>query len=143
ANQHIYDVAIPGCSNGRVFVGQRKESFAIAIGKIFDLFNLNPLGPETGNKNDLENMNISSIALEVPIACLTNGTETVIGGFTTASVRQGRLIHPAPPSGNNNAVREGGPWAQVSRLGMPLVNEVVIGLDDKDRFNASRPRNDA
>ncbi|MFC3109765.1 DUF4331 domain-containing protein [Undibacterium arcticum] len=143
ANQHIYDVAIPGCGNGRVFVGQRKESFAIAVGKIFDLFNLNPLGPETGNKNDLENKNISSIALEVPIACLTNGTETVIGGFTTASVRQGRLIHPSPPSGNNNAVKEGGPWAQVSRLGMPLVNEVVIGIDDKDRFNASRPRNDA
>ncbi|MFD2273077.1 DUF4331 family protein [Undibacterium arcticum] len=108
ANQHIYDVAIPGCGNGRVFVGQRKESFAIAVGKIFDLFNLNPLGPETGNKNDLENKNISSIALEVPIACLTNGTETVIGGFTTASVRQGRLIHPSPPSGNNNAVKEGG-----------------------------------
>ncbi|MEO8171144.1 MAG: DUF4331 domain-containing protein, partial [Oxalobacteraceae bacterium] len=143
ANQHIYDVAIPGCGNGRVFVGQRKESFSIAVGQIFDLFNLNPLGAETGNKNDLENKNVSSIALEVPIACLTNGTEPVIGGFTTASVRQGRLIHPSPASGNNNAVKEGGPWAQVSRLGMPLVNEVVIGMDDKDRFNASRPSGDA
>ncbi|GAC1323741.1 MAG: DUF4331 domain-containing protein [Collimonas sp.] len=142
ANQHIYDIAIPGCGNGRVFVGQRKESFYIAVGKIFDLFNLNPLGPETGNKNDLEGKNISSLALEVPITCLTNGTETVIGGFTTASVRQGRLINSTPASGNNNAVKEGGPWTQVSRLGMPLVNEVIIGLEDKDRFNASRPSGD-
>jgi hypothetical protein len=39
-------------------------------------------------------------------------------------------------------VKEGGPWTQVSRLGMPLVNEVVIGLDDKDRFNASKPSGD-
>ncbi|NMM36551.1 MAG: DUF4331 domain-containing protein [Glaciimonas sp.] len=142
ANQHVYDVKIPGCGDGRVFVGQRKESFFIAVGQIFDLFNLNPLGAETGNKNDLENKNVSSIALEVPTSCLTNGTEKVIGGFTTASVRQGRLINPSPASGNNNAVKEGGPWAQVSRLGMPLVNEVVIGMDDKDRFNASRPRDD-
>ncbi|KAF3998461.1 DUF4331 domain-containing protein [Glaciimonas immobilis] len=139
ANQHIYNVAIPGCGNGRVFVGQRQESFYIAVGKIFDLFNLNPLGPETGTPNSLAGKNISSLAMEVPVSCLTNGTEPVIGGFTTASVRQGRLINPNPASGNNNAVKEGGPWAQVSRLGMPLVNEVVIGLEDKDRFNASRP----
>ena len=70
ANKHIYSVAIPGCAApGRMFVGQRKEPFYIAVGKIFDLFNLNPLGAEVdGNKNDLEGKNISSIALEVPIA---------------------------------------------------------------------------
>ena len=74
ANLHMYDIAIPGCGTGRVFVGQRKEPFFIAVGKIFDLFNLNPLGPEDGgNKNDLEGKNVSSIALEVPIACLTVG----------------------------------------------------------------------
>ena len=56
AAQHIYPVNIPGCATpGRVFVGQRKESFYIAVGKIFDLINLNPLGPESGgNNNDLE-----------------------------------------------------------------------------------------
>ena len=143
ANQHIYDIVIPGCGAGRVFVGQRKEPFYIAVGKIFDLFNLNPLGAETGQKNDLEMKNVSSIALEVPIACLATASEPVIGAYTTASVRQGRLIHPAPASGLNNATREGGAWAQVSRLGMPLVNEVIIGLDDKDRFNASKPAGDA
>jgi len=143
ANQHVYNVAIPGCGNGRVFVGQRKEPFYIAVGKIFDLVNLNPLGPEVGgNRNDLEQKNVSSIALEVPAACLTAGGDPVIGGYTTASVRQGRLANPAPASGLSNASKEGGAWTQVSRLGMPLVNEVVIGLDDKDRFNASKPQDD-
>ncbi len=143
ANQHIHNVAIPGCGTGRVFVGQRKEPFYVALGKIFDLINLNPLGPESGgNPNDLENKNISTIAMEIPIACLKAGNEPVIGAYTTASKRQGRLINPNPQPGFNNASKEGGPWAQVSRLGMPLVNEVVIGLDDKDRFNASKPASD-
>ncbi|MGB9108836.1 MAG: DUF4331 domain-containing protein [Telluria sp.] len=144
ANQHIYDVTIPGCGTGRVFVGQRKEPFYIAVGKIFDLFNLNPLGAESaGNKNDLENKNVSSIALEIPIACLTAGGEPVIGAYATASMRQGRLLNPNPASGINNAVKEGGAWSQVSRVGMPLVNEVIIGMDDKDRFNTSKPKDDA
>ncbi|MFS0753210.1 DUF4331 domain-containing protein [Noviherbaspirillum sp. 1P10PC] len=144
ANQHIYNVAIPGCGNGRVFVGQRKEPFYIAVGKIFDLVNLNPLGPEVGgNRNDLEQKNVSTIAMEVPAACLAAAGDPVIGGYTTASVRQGRLANPAPASGLANASKEGGAWTQVSRLGMPLVNEVVIGLEDKDRFNASKPQNDA
>ncbi len=59
ANQYIYNVAIPGCTDqGKLFVGQRKEPFFIAVGKIFDVVNLNPVGPETdpasGNRNDLE-----------------------------------------------------------------------------------------
>ena len=144
ANQHIYDINVPGCGTGRVFVGQRKEPFYIAVGQIFDLFNLNPLGPEAGgNRNDLEGKNVSAIALEIPIACLTTAGEPVIGGYATASVRQGRLVNPTPGSGINNASKEGGAWTQVSRVGMPLVNEVIIGLDDKDRFNASKPKDDA
>jgi hypothetical protein len=144
ANQHIYDVALPGCGTGRVFVGQRREGFYIAVGKIFDLFNVDPLGPEVnGNPNALDGNNVSSIALEVPIACLTAAGEPVIGAYATASLRQGRLLNPAPASGIGNAAKEGGPWSQVSRLGMPLVNEVVIGMDDKDRFNASKPKDDA
>lgn len=143
ANLHMYNVAMGACGTGRVFVGQRKEPFYIAVGKIFDLFNLNPLGPEVGgNKNDLEGKNVSSIAIEMPIACLTNGTEPVIGAYATASMRQGRLLNPAPGSGINTATKEGGAWSQVSRVGVPLVNEVIIGLDDKDRFNTSKPRDD-
>jgi len=144
ANQHIYTVAIPGCATpGRVFVGQRKEPFYIAVGKAFDLFNLDPLGAEVGgNNNDLEAKNVSTLAMEVPIACLTAGGEPVIGAYTTASLRQGRLLDGSPATGLNKNQRSGGAWTQVSRLGMPLVNELIIGIDDKDKFNASKPKND-
>ena len=145
ANLHIYDVTIPGCSTpGRVFVGQRKEPFYIAVGRIFDLFNLNPLGAEVGgNNNDLEGKNVSTLAMELPISCLTAGTDPVIGAYTTASLRQGRLLDGSPATGLGKVTRSGGAWTQVSRLGMPLVNEVIIGIDDKDKFNASKPKNDA
>ena len=144
ANQHIYNVAIPGCAvAGRVFVGQRKEPFFIAVGKAFDLFNLDPLGAEVGgNNNDLEAKNVSTLAMEVPIACLTKGTEPVIGAYTTASLRQGRVLDGSPKSGQNKVERSGGAWTQVSRLGMPLVNELIIGTVDKDKFNASKPKDD-
>lgn len=145
ANQFIYNVTIPGCATpGKVFVGQRKEPFFIAVGRIFDLFNMNPLGPEVGgNNNDLEGKNISTLALELPIACLTAGTDPVIGAWTTASLRQGALLSSGPATGLNKVSIQGGAWTQVSRLGNPLVNEVVIGLDDKDKFNSSKPKNDA
>lgn len=149
ANQHIFDIAIPGCTtDGRVFVGQRKEAFAVNLGEIFDLVNTIPLGARDGEGDgDLADKNITSFALEVPTACLTGSAETasgdpVIGGWTTASVRQARVINPAPTANGKGATVEGGAFTQVSRLGMPLVNEVVIGLKDKDRFNASEPMND-
>jgi len=144
ARQHIHAINFAGCDTpGRVFVGQRKEPFYIAVGKIFDLFNLNPLGPEVdGNNNDLEAKNVTTIALELPISCLRAG-DPVIGAWTTASLRQARLLDGSPPRGLDTTTREGGAWVQVSRLGMPLVNEVVIGLADKNRFNAGKPKNDA
>ena len=143
---HRYDVAIPGCATaGRMFVGQRKESFVINVGEIFDLINIPPAvvtGQESGRANDLEGKNISTIALEVPIACLTQGAEPVIGAWTTASMPQARVINGFTGA-STAAAKQGGPFAQVSRLSMPLVNEVIIGLKDKDRFNASKPENDA
>ena len=143
ANLHIHTVAIPGCNTpAKIFVGQRKEPFYIAVGKIFDLINLNPLGPQVdGNKNDLEMKNISMIAMELPIDCIAAPGEPVVGGYTTSSLRQGRLLNPSP-RGIDRASANSGAFSQVSRLGMPLVNELVIGLDDKDRFNASKPVND-
>ncbi len=144
ANRHIHEVPIAGCGNARVFVGQRKESFYIAVGKTFDLFNLNPLGPESGgNENNLEGKNVSSIAMEVPISCLTTGSQPIVGAWTTSSLPQRRLLDPTPSSGLNTASRQDGGYVQVSRLGMPLVNEVVIGMDDKNRFNGARPQDDA
>lgn len=149
ANSHIYDIAIPGCaSNGRVFVGQRKEAFAVNLGEIFDLVNTNPLGARNAETNDLANKNVTSFALELPIDCVAGPAETetdgnpVIGAWTTASVSQARVINPSPMSNGKGATVEGGAYAQVSRLGMPLVNEVVIGLKDKNAFNASEPQDD-
>ena len=149
ADGFVYDIAIPGCgTEGRVFVGQRKEAFAVNLGEIFDLVNTNPLGARDGEgPGDLADKNVTSFALEVPAACLTGSAQTasgdpVIGAWTTASVRQARVINPAPMADGKGATVEGGAYAQVSRLGMPLVNEVVIGLKDKDAFNASEPSGD-
>lgn len=142
AGNFVYATTIPGCSMpGRVFVGQRKEGFVVNLGEIFDLVNTNPAGPRDGEVNIIADDNITSIALEVPISCLTRASEPVIGAWTTASVRQARIINPKPGSPKRTTI-EGGAWTQVSRLGMPLVNEVVIGLPDKDRFNGSEPRDD-
>ncbi len=150
ANAHITAINIPGCAAGKVFVGQRKDSFAVNLGELFDLVNLNPVGPRDAKPSVLKDKNVTTIALEVPVACLTaSATQPIIGGWTTASLRQGLVYNPAPkgliaglPTAKGPTI-EGGAWTQVSRLGAPLVNEVVIGLPDKDRFNASAPRDDA
>lgn len=143
AGNFIYETTLPNCSApGRVFVGQRKEGFVVNLGEIFDLVNTNPAGPRDGEANIIADDNVTSIALEVPIDCLTRAGEPVIGAWTTASIRQARLINPRPSSPQRTTV-EAGAWTQVSRLGMPLVNEVIIGVPDKDKFNASQPRDDA
>jgi hypothetical protein len=96
-----------------------------------------------GGNHVIQKANITTLALEVHKDCLTAGGESVIGGWTTASLRQGRLLNGSPTLGNDKAEKAGGAWVQVSRLGNPLVNEVVIGLPDKDKFNASSPKDDA
>jgi hypothetical protein len=144
--KHVYDINIPGCTTpGRMFVGQRKDPFQVNLGEIFDLFNIpasRVIGNPAGGQSSNAKLSVTALELEVPISCLTNGTEPVIGSWTTASSRQARLLNGAPATGLNKASTEGGAWVQVSRLGMPLVNEVVIGLNDKDKFNASKPVND-
>lgn len=142
AAQHVQAIRWPGCSaSGKVFVGQRKDPFVVNLGRTFDLINYNPLAA-SGGVDDLADKNVTSIVMELPISCVTRPGEPVIGGWTTASLRQVRLVDGTPKSGNNEATKQGGPWVQVSRLGMPLVNELVIGLKDKDKFNASRPKDD-
>lgn len=145
AANFVYAVTIPGCATpGRVFVGQRKDGFVVNLGEIFDLVNLNPVGPRDAATNVISNKNVTSIALEVPISCLI-GHDPVIGAWTTASLRQGRVPNPDADrsDADDGAWIDGGEWTQVSRLGMPLVNEVVIGLPDKNRFNGSDPSRDA
>lgn len=150
ANKHIYDTSIPGCATpGRVFVGQRKDPFVVNIGEIGDLVNikfpateLNPLA-EFAAADNLAMKNVTSLIMEVPISCLTESKGTIIGAWTTSSVPAVRTLSSTPPPGLATTASGSGDLIQVSRLGMPLVNEVVIGLKDKDKFNGSEPKNDA
>ena len=162
---YVYDIDIPGCTvaapatgKPRVFVGQRADGFEVNLGTIFDLVGAPATaGVVTGGTsratrgddapgtlqsgaNSLKDKNVTTIAIEVPASCLTTGatgTAAIIGGWTTASVRQGRVINPK--GSYTTPSKEGGAWAQVSRLGMPLVNEVIIGIKDKDLWNTSEP----
>ncbi len=155
AQKHIHSIKIPGCpagkDMGKVFVGQRQEGFAVNLGTVFDLVNapvgvlLDPANKDAvgnGGQHVIQKTNTTTISLEVHKDCLTAGTDPVIGGWTTASLRQARLLNGKPPSGHQASEKAGGAWVQVSRLGNPLVNELVIGLPDKDKFNASKPQDD-
>ncbi len=152
AGQHVHNIKVPGCpagkDTGRVFVGQRQEGFAVNLGPIFDLVNASPnqiLDASLINAfagNSIQDKNVTSLAIEVHKDCLTAGADPVIGAWTTASMRQARLLSGAPASGHQTTDKQGGAWTQVSRLGHPLVNEVVIGLKDKDKFNAAKPKDD-
>lgn len=92
--------------------------------------------------DDLRDANVTALAIEVPTSCLVAGGDPVIGGWTTASLRQGQLLSNAPKSGFQTAAIVGGAWTQVSRVGHPLINEVIIGLPDKDKFNNAKPKDD-
>ena len=158
AKSFIHTISIPGCSMpGKVFVGQRKEGFAVNLGPVFDLVNFVPVegdsvagagdgggfpGDITQSRlnNQVDDANVTTLALEVHKSCLIGSGNGVIGGWTSASLRQARLLNPLPTFARPEV--DGGPWIQVSRLGMPLVNELVIGLPDKDRFSASEPKSD-
>jgi hypothetical protein len=147
AARHVYDVNVPGCNiPAKIFVGQRKDPFAVNLGTIFDLVNA-PVSVITdpalinAAPNVIDDKNVTTLAVEMHRTCLTNGDD-VIGGWTTASLRQARVLDGRPASGLQTSEKVGGAWTQVSRLGMPLVNEVVIGLKDKDKFNASKPTGD-
>ncbi|HEX5656204.1 MAG TPA: DUF4331 domain-containing protein [Polyangiales bacterium] len=150
AKAHVHDIKIPGCeAQGRVFVGQRKESFAVNLGVTFDLVNA-PASIVAGGTtrearslapSSLDENNVTSIALELPVACLKGGKGDIVGAWTAASVRQVRIVNPR--STYELPSFEGGAWTQISRLSNPLVNELVIGLKDKDLFNNSKPKDDA
>jgi hypothetical protein len=146
ANSLIHTVNIPGCDvPGKVFVGQRAEAFAVNLGEVFDLINLVPLEGSIDNvrANDdlVGEFNVTSLALEVPIACVTGEGNGVIGAWTTASLPQGAVEDPSPTYASTSVY--GGAFVQQSRLSNPLVNELVIGLPDKDLFNAAEPTQDS
>ena len=145
---------LPG--GGHVFAGQRAEGFYVDLGSIFDLANLRPFqqlheqygmhvfsNPAPG-VNATNELNVHSIALQVPIESLTGSSSrqesdprAVIGVWTTAS-RQHVQLRDAD---QGKAVCSG-PYRQVSRLGNPLVNEVINPLGVKDLWNSLPPSDD-
>jgi len=137
ANQYIYDINIPNCDTpGRVFVGQRAESFQLSLGPIFDLVNFVPIpgfpGAVTEDKANCEltDKNIAAFALEIPTECIVQPDQNGVIGVWGA-VR--RLHHDRDAHV---------PGKQVSRLGNPLVSELLVGLKDKSRFTVNQPDQD-
>jgi hypothetical protein len=136
-----------------VFAGQRNDGFYVDLGSTFDLADLRPfenlhLIPTAAapGVDATKTLNIHSIAIQVPISQLTNhgsgpkdasSGDAVIGVWSAASRRKVRMIDKA-----NDERAQSGPWVQVSRLGNPLVNEVVIPLGLKDRWNTLYPDGD-
>ncbi len=128
---------LPG--GGKVFAGNRDEYFYIDLG-VFDALNLRSIG-NSGGVDTTEGYNVSTIAIEVPISDLTRtaaipagptASDAVVGVWATASRRTTRVL-------SAGAQTNEGVYQQVSRLGNPLVNEVVIPLSLKDTFNAIPP----
>jgi hypothetical protein len=155
--------AIQTLSSGEVvFAGPRSEGFYVDLGSIFDLLLLRPFAgayalpppPPTpnptagGGVNDTSGYNVHTIALQVPITNLTsNGTmpsspsdpAAVLGIYASASRQRASVLG----TGTTNAGSIAGPFTQVSRLGMPLINEVLIPLRLKDFWNTTEPKDDA
>ena len=139
--------------SGTVFAGQRAEGFYVDLGAVFDLGGLRPfeshhlsgmLANMPGVNSDAA-VNVHTLALQIPINQLTanrrvppttTDPNAVIGVWTTAR-RQKARIHD-----DDGTWSASGPFSQVSRMGNPLVNELIIGIGDKDRWNASAPRTD-
>jgi hypothetical protein len=135
---------LPGTGGIKVFAGQRDDPFFVDLGSIFDLaglrpfnpFHLIPLGAAPG-VDALTNYNTHSIEVQVPIAQLAQAPNKTIGIYASASRQKESVLR-------NDGTKDGhGPWVQVSRLGNPLINEVVIPLGDKDYWNRSDPSGDA
>ena len=130
----------------RAFAGPRDDPFFVDLGSIFDLgglrpFNaahLIPLAMATG-QDGVKNYNTHTIALQVPKTDLlaAPAADGIIGVYASASRQKIRILR-----GDGSFDAEG-PWVQVSRLGNPLINEVLIPVGKKDYWNASSPRNDS
>ncbi len=130
----------------KVFAGPRDDPFFVDLGSIFDLaglrplnpFHLIPLGVEPGQDGVL-NYNTHTIAIQVPKTDLLQApaADGTIGIYASASRPKIRLLR------GDGTVDTMGPMVQVSRLGNPLINEVIIPLGKKDLWNASDPKNDA
>src|SRR2546430_1687946 len=138
----------------KVFAGQRDDPFFVDLGSVFDLAGLRPFNqahlvkqPKASGVDGVGGYNVHSIALQVPIDRLTangqkpsgpNDPNAVLGIWSQTERRKTKVLGKAGAQPKTS-----GDWVSVSRLGAPLVNEVVIPLGQKDRFNASVPAKDA
>ena len=138
--------AIKDVGRTRTFAGQSDDPFFADLGGLFDLLSIRKLpGNNGGGVDGLRGFSVQSLALQVPISDVTN-TKTkpsdpkdpgaIVGVWTTAS-RQSTTVLSAATS------TPSGEFVQVSRLGAPLVNEVVVPLAAKDLWNSSIPADDA
>jgi Domain of unknown function (DUF4331) len=145
--------AVHSLSGGiKVFAGQRREGFFVDLGSIFDLGDLRPFQSlhliPTANKPGVDatkDLNVHTIAMQIPMTSLHKGggkpTDpmdqlSVLGIYTSAHRRKARILF-----GSEDV--ESGPFVQVSRLGNPLVNEVLIPMARKDYWNGERPHKDS
>jgi hypothetical protein len=140
-------------SGEKVFAGQRNDPFYVDLGSIFDLGDLRPfqnlhLIPSAATKSvdTLQTLNVHTIAIQVPISMLTSdgsvptdpmSSKAVLGIYASASRRKVSILN------GNGGSHETGPWQQVSRLGNPLFNEVIVPMSQKDDWNATDPEDDS
>ncbi len=138
----------------KFFCGQRGDAFQVDLGSIFDLGALRPFGnlhllpmAAMDGINSVQSYNVHTIAIQVPSSELTRdgkdqdgvilNRRNTIGVWATASRRSARVFNKAKGKFGGT-----GPAVQVSRLGNPLVNEVLIPMAEKDKWNASEPKDD-
>ena len=146
--------AVATLGNGtKLFAGQRDDAFFVDLGSIFDLAGLRPLNdlhaiplPVAPGIDDVGGFNTNSIAIEIPVQTLTrdhalptgpNDPDAVLGVWASSSRQKLRIFNA------NGTMSALGPWQQVSRLGNPLINEVVIPTTKKDYWNSQKPNNDS
>jgi len=155
ANAGIHELG----SSGTFFAGQRDEAFYVDLGSIFDLAALRPVQSlhlinTPGNAPGVDTtkgFSVHSIAMQVPKSELTDASlsdatapSSSIGIWAAASRRRGRVLHNAEPEDDDDVlVTQAGQFVQVSRLGEPLINEVIIPLGDKDFWNNQQPYHDS
>ena len=147
----VYSVATPGgFGETKVFAGPRNDPFFVDLGSVFDLAGLRPLNAAhvipLDKANGVDNVagyNTHTIAVQIPLSMIKayqkdHGGDPIVGVYSRTYRRETRVL-------NWDGAKPGysGSWVPVSRLGMPLVNEVVVPLGAKDRFNTSEPVNDA
>src|SRR3954452_2200259 len=142
ANQAIRTVS----GGGKVFAGQRDDPFFVDLGQTFDAINFRPnvaTGNQGNGKDDLAGYNVHSIVLQVPESQVTRDGKAVSAPDSPNAVVGVWADTERPALEVAGTGKAKGKFVQISRLGNPLVNEVVIPLGKKDQFNRTQPKDDA